>query len=128
MVISFFFKQKTAYEMRISDWSSNVCSSDLLLQDRVDAACKQIQAIPGRDQQAHQRRGLGNAIRDPEVAAVSRQFQDFRVNLVAGEIRAQRVQGRQEIGSASCRERGCQKVEISLVSVSLNKNNNATTH
>src|SRR3546814_7758428 len=36
----FFFKQKTAYEMRISDWSSDVCSSDLtapelaLLQER----------------------------------------------------------------------------------------------
>src|SRR3546814_8710876 len=29
MVIFFFFKQKTAYEMRISDWSSDVCSSDL---------------------------------------------------------------------------------------------------
>src|SRR3546814_8973042 len=28
--IIFFFKQKTAYEMRISDWSSDVCSSDLL--------------------------------------------------------------------------------------------------
>src|SRR3546814_7651689 len=28
----FFFKQKTAYEMRISDWSSDVCSSDLHLQ------------------------------------------------------------------------------------------------
>src|SRR3546814_10129928 len=27
----FFFKQKTAYEMRISDWSSDVCSSDLTL-------------------------------------------------------------------------------------------------
>src|SRR3546814_14458391 len=27
----FFFKQKTAYEMRISDWSSDVCSSDLML-------------------------------------------------------------------------------------------------
>src|SRR3546814_9005465 len=27
----FFFKQKTAYEMRISDWSSDVCSSDLLM-------------------------------------------------------------------------------------------------
>src|SRR3546814_2613661 len=27
--IIFFFKQKTAYEMRISDWSSDVCSSDL---------------------------------------------------------------------------------------------------
>src|SRR3546814_7010084 len=26
----FFFKQKTAYEMRISDWSSDMCSSDLL--------------------------------------------------------------------------------------------------
>src|SRR3546814_6142643 len=28
----FFFKQKTAYDMRISDWSSDVCSSDLLLE------------------------------------------------------------------------------------------------
>src|SRR3546814_4550770 len=27
----FFFKQKTAYEMRISDWSSDVCSSDLAI-------------------------------------------------------------------------------------------------
>src|SRR3546814_9449536 len=33
----FFFKQKTAYEMRISDWSSDVCSSDLLdLDHRID--------------------------------------------------------------------------------------------
>src|SRR3546814_8063297 len=31
MSVFFFFKQKTAYEMRISDWSSDVCSSDLLL-------------------------------------------------------------------------------------------------
>src|SRR3546814_5629076 len=29
-ILIFFFKQKTAYEMRISDWSSDVCSSDLL--------------------------------------------------------------------------------------------------
>src|SRR3546814_17215788 len=29
-LLFFFFKQKTAYEMRISDWSSDVCSSDLL--------------------------------------------------------------------------------------------------
>src|SRR3546814_9667586 len=28
-ILFFFFKQKTAYEMRISDWSSDVCSSDL---------------------------------------------------------------------------------------------------
>src|SRR3546814_17041090 len=31
-VCFFFFKQKTAYEMRISDWSSDVCSSDLLTE------------------------------------------------------------------------------------------------
>src|SRR3546814_16149048 len=31
MLSFFFFKQKTAYEMRISDWSSDVCSSDLLV-------------------------------------------------------------------------------------------------
>src|SRR3546814_19289360 len=29
LLVVFFFKQKTAYEMRISDWSSDVCSSDL---------------------------------------------------------------------------------------------------
>src|SRR3546814_2024134 len=33
MLFFFFFKQKTAYEMRISDWSSDVCSSDLAKQD-----------------------------------------------------------------------------------------------
>src|SRR3546814_6900233 len=37
----FFFKQKTAYEMRISDWSSDVCSSDLSV------------AIVGLDVRAH---------------------------------------------------------------------------
>src|SRR3546814_8024202 len=31
MFLIFFFKQKTAYEMRISDWSSDVCSSDLVV-------------------------------------------------------------------------------------------------
>src|SRR3546814_9046075 len=30
LFLFFFFKQKTAYEMRISDWSSDVCSSDLI--------------------------------------------------------------------------------------------------
>src|SRR3546814_13672034 len=32
MFFCFFFKQKTAYEMRISDWSSDVCSSDLAVE------------------------------------------------------------------------------------------------
>src|SRR3546814_731780 len=35
-VVFFFFKQKTAYEMRISDWSSDVCSSDLPNASRED--------------------------------------------------------------------------------------------
>src|SRR3546814_8480251 len=40
----FFFKQKTAYEMRISDWSSDVCSSDLIdVEERMYAAGQ----IPG---------------------------------------------------------------------------------
>src|SRR3546814_16484936 len=35
MYVFVFFKQKTAYEMRISDWSSDVCSSDLCLMTRI---------------------------------------------------------------------------------------------
>src|SRR3546814_9563900 len=34
LFLFFFFKQKTAYEMRISDWSSDVCSSDLPVEGR----------------------------------------------------------------------------------------------
>src|SRR3546814_2693931 len=36
-LVFFFFKQKTAYEMRISDWSSDVCSSDLFAAVAVPA-------------------------------------------------------------------------------------------
>src|SRR3546814_7289117 len=36
LLLFFFFKQKTAYEMRISDWSSDVCSSDLIEWARTD--------------------------------------------------------------------------------------------
>src|SRR3546814_1818521 len=35
LFVFFFFKQKTAYEMRISDWSSDVCSSDLSGEDMI---------------------------------------------------------------------------------------------
>src|SRR3546814_2260091 len=40
----FFFKQKTAYEMRISDWSSDVCSSDLDVPG-IDTADRQVQLV-----------------------------------------------------------------------------------
>src|SRR3546814_7198602 len=33
-LLIFFFQQKTAYEMRISDWSSDVCTSDLLIRSK----------------------------------------------------------------------------------------------
>src|SRR3546814_10538042 len=47
MCIFFFFKQKTAYEMRISDWSSDVCSSDLILeQNRKDGIGGSIEVKP----------------------------------------------------------------------------------
>src|SRR3546814_3048174 len=44
--VVFFFKQKTAYEMRISDWSSDVCSSDLVADtpDELKATPEQIDA------------------------------------------------------------------------------------
>src|SRR3546814_12869111 len=38
--VVFFFKQKTAYEMRISDWSSDVCSSDLPLRHYPSNRCR----------------------------------------------------------------------------------------
>src|SRR3546814_1868059 len=53
----FFFKQKTAYEMRISDWSSDVCSSDL--DDRRQAP----QARPQSAALHPQGRGHGRAVR-----------------------------------------------------------------
>src|SRR3546814_3099861 len=42
----FFFKQKTAYEMRISDWSSDVCSSDLS-KESLARICGKSSAVPG---------------------------------------------------------------------------------
>src|SRR3546814_13228862 len=46
--VFFFFKQKTAYEMRISDWSSDVCSSDLLAAGATDAGATMVQALWAR--------------------------------------------------------------------------------
>src|SRR3546814_2712790 len=40
MCFCFFYKQKTAYEMRISDWSSDVCSSDLSYPIALEGALK----------------------------------------------------------------------------------------
>src|SRR3546814_6099356 len=54
LFVVFFFKQNTAYEMRISDWSSDVCSSDLLSK-----AFKGVQALDGVSLQVHEGEILG---------------------------------------------------------------------
>src|SRR3546814_5899906 len=51
-VIFFFFKQKTAYEMRISDWSSDVCSSDLLEMAPLEIRHRSVRPISAKHAQA----------------------------------------------------------------------------
>src|SRR3546814_14287833 len=61
----FFFKQKTAYEMRISDWSSDVCSSDLkeglVVEHRVDRVVEQLAAGRG-DERRDERVEVGDPV------------------------------------------------------------------
>src|SRR3546814_4669902 len=96
VVFFFFFKQKTAYEMRISDWSSDVCSSDLIRQlahDR-NRADDLVDALALHAHGHHERA-------------------DLRIRALAGHDFAHHVAhlvGTQEIGRASCRERVCQYV------------------
>src|SRR3546814_8864458 len=80
----FFFKQKTAYEMRISDWSSDVCSSDLPLMPKATAVWL-----------------VDN------TTLTFRQIAEF-CGLHELEIKA--IADQEEIGRASCRERVCQYV------------------
>src|SRR3546814_9674733 len=82
----FFFKQKTAYEMRISDWSSDVCSSDLKVRHAIRTGSAQ-----GSTQ--HRIRNHGSAW----------------IGVPQSVDPAYRAETR-EIGRASCRERVCQYV------------------
>src|SRR3546814_5249424 len=66
----FFFKQKTAYEMRISDWSSDVCSSDLSA-DRIAAGVRRrvgVDEIRRRPAQPPRLRDGRDIARKPAVA------------------------------------------------------------
>src|SRR3546814_8242777 len=97
----FFFKQKTAYERRISDWSSDVCSSDLRL--------------PQARQTEDEHRGVGDEVGVLEpadrVGAHRRPGEQLEAHRNADHGRAgadrERMQPA-EIGRASCRERVCQ--------------------
>src|SRR3546814_6536093 len=92
----FFFKQKTAYEMRISDWSSDVCSSDLqVLFPRIHEL-----ATTGATS-FH----CGTLATPISVMLVEHD----RAGDLLASLRAV-TGGYAEIGRASCRERVCQYV------------------
>src|SRR3546814_1730187 len=58
--VVFFFKQKTAYEMRISDWSSDVCSSDLGLHLPLEAGEQDQAAGLGRHRPGAREQGIAD--------------------------------------------------------------------
>src|SRR3546814_7996143 len=69
--VFFFFKQKTAYEMRISDWSSDVCSSDLLERAKLAREYVEHHDEGERQQQpaarlADRGDGMADRVADPE--------------------------------------------------------------
>src|SRR3546814_2021176 len=107
----FFFKQKTAYEMRISDWSSDVCSSDL-----AQRAMRVIRGRARRDAVDPERVGMmgfsagGHVCADlaTRFARVVYDPVDASDRLSARPFVAAPIYP--EIGRASCRERGCQYV------------------
>src|SRR3546814_3427636 len=97
----FFFKQKTAYEMRISDWSSDVCSSDLPAGGRLAGARGRMGFGAGA---AARPLALGAA--RAGAAEEAEQARTLAVLAPAG------MGGRRppQIGRASCRERVCPSV------------------
>src|SRR3546814_10202433 len=93
----FFFKQKTAYEMRISDWSSDVCSSDLIAEGGIAAGGKiGIADIAPADQGQP-------AIGDPGLVM-------HTAGERGGAQQHLEAAPQQEIGRASCRGSVCQYV------------------
>src|SRR3546814_5469081 len=98
LVYLFFFKQKTAYEMRISDWSSDVCSSDLR---------RAIQHQIAQCATSHRRYRAKNNGRFYAVA-ISQGFVGTENGKKAKPHGIK--QKYREIGRASCRERVCQYV------------------
>src|SRR3546814_5590025 len=84
----FFFKQKTAYEMRISDWSSDVCSSDLRGVQRQCRGREGAQCVYRRDARARAGGGedgrRGSCGGDAE-AAVGRADREDRKSVVWGK-------------------------------------------
>src|SRR3546814_2322220 len=98
----FFFKQKTAYEMRISDWSSDVCSSDLARPFGAELRDRRLQLVAHCVLDAH-------VDREPQLLAPARAVLEVLVKELLDARDAVAVDVG-EIGRASCRERVCQYV------------------
>src|SRR3546814_5161406 len=99
----FFFKQKTAYEMRSSDWSSDVCSSDLQVAEAGAGRGAGRGQLVVEDHVVDAGQALTtdrDGPRHPEEAAVEERLVPGRH---PGPVLV-------EIGRASCRERVCQSV------------------
>src|SRR3546814_4961411 len=98
----FFFKQKTADEMRISDWSSDVCSSDLLFRVVDDMRRAVLLDDGGLLVRAHRT--------DHRGAKLAAEFDGVEPDAAGGAMHQQHLALFHEIGRASCRERVCQYV------------------
>src|SRR3546814_10371907 len=85
MLVFFFFKQKTAYEMRISDWSSDVCSSDLQPLDALELAIDLLR-VAGQADRFDQRAALQRL-----AGALHVQILDQRHLVAVGQHIAHRV-------------------------------------
>src|SRR3546814_3980180 len=102
--VFFFFKQKTAYECRISDWSSDVCSSDLLVGIGASIAFGHLDDAEGRDLR---RSAVGDARADPDEVAggprVRERQQDAVGRLAPGWRSEERRVGKECV--STCRSR-----------------------
>src|SRR3546814_2531452 len=101
--IFFFFKQKTAYEMRISDWSSDVCSSDLPKNPN-DPDSLSLAPSGGAKKADFSNVQSGSSSTEADAPKA-----DFS-NVQSGSGSTEESIGEQKIGRASCRERVCQYV------------------
>src|SRR3546814_6312609 len=105
-----FFKQKTAYEMRISDWSSDVCSSDLRLSMLNFLMVKATARIyTSKNLNAHQWKVLSVLYAHPPMPA-SDILKWVTLDKAAISRAVQQLQRLEQIGRASCRARVCQYV------------------
>src|SRR3546814_15400978 len=115
----FFFKQKTAYEMRISDWSSDVCSSDLVEGPPIPALFHEPEEGP-KIPTLVRRQETGDVLENhPAGPKLCNQSKGDEGQVAARVVQpepfscdreglAGASEDNKEIGRASCRERVCQ--------------------